>query len=210
MTVRTLLLALVWMSVAWTFPIAAQTQGYSVDAPKHQVGDWYMRELNGKRFKLVINKIDENGNLYFYSGKNLGNVTNSDMNTLSRPFFWDGSWQRQTLSPHSHQYAFPLYVGKKWSAEYNWAIGAANGTISTSARVVSLVSVVIGGKTLEALRIDYEDRVTVNERRGPLERYTCLYVPAMKLAGQCGSSSTPNSKTNIVDYGLKDAPQAMK
>lgn len=122
MTVRVLLLAFFSIFIAWALPVAAQEQRY--EAPKHQVGDWHLIQRGGgKPYKLVIGKIDEKGMLYFYRGKDLGSVTTSDLNTVSLPFFLDGSWQRQTLSPHDYQYAFPLYVGKKWSGESDWTIG---------------------------------------------------------------------------------------
>lgn len=80
-----------------------------------------------------------------------------------------------------------------------------NGTLKTNAHVVSLGSVVVGEKTLEALRIDYTHRATRNDGGGQFTRFTCWYVSAMGLAGQCGSSSEPSSFFSVVDYGLKDA-----
>ena len=77
-------------------------------------------------------------------------------------------------SPHYSMLSFPLSVGKKWEAKYDWSSSSAKGSGENTVEVVAVEKVVVPAGTFEAFKLRYSGTYTVSGFPG-LGRKTSTY-----------------------------------
>lgn len=166
--------ALLWLSLVTVFAAGVATaQTAEMPAPiTFKVGDkWEWRNADsrtnleiGKRTRTVV---DEGGRLKFFSG--------SGSSQISDAFIGRASWKSWRV--------WPLEVGKKWAAEWDWTNPNGNaGITKQDVEVVAYEEVTVPAGKFMAFKIEHRGWYTNTTSRGGRGKMneTFWYAPDAK------------------------------
>lgn len=173
----------------------------TVEAPKMQAGDWWIRKpASGGWYRERVTKVSEDGGFETVSGREKAKrVFDAKYHKTEA---YDQNLRSVWFNPSYCQLSFPLHPGKKWECTVTVIYASGGGNeMRVSGSAVGWEEIVLPGKDgrelkLSAMRIEYEHLIG-----GTAEKFTCWYAAGMKALARCDHPN-PIHGFSIGEFGV--------